>query len=708
MIDGNIDVVSLTGEITDSVSLEGELLPIGPKGDKGDPGFSPVVTTSKSGKTTTIKFETATGNVYAEIQDGEDGQGSGDMMTDVYDQNKNGIVDNAEKVNNHTVLTDVPANAVFTDVNAVWGNITGTLTNQTDLNTALGNKANTSDLSTVATSGSYNDLSNKPTNVSTFTNDANYVTSNGNGTTTTENTSLTFSNTLVAPLQTQLKGNTSQTGTPTPSSPIPVNVVSGDNQVNVCGKNLFDDDIVTNKWVQYNTGNIVDITNSNVKKYICSAGDKFTLRATFSPTTQDDTIVMAFYRNDGTLISRNVQTSGFNLSLTAPTNTAYMYAGRYISKPTTIELYKGDDIPTTYEAYTGTTYNIDLPVENKYSNNNATFNDSYTTHVLDSTDKITITSTYSWANCEVVIPNLKPSTTYAISTKVSNPNQYSCGIWVASGGNYDVSTEKSFVSKRTFATDSSGNLSFRLYANFTSDTSKTGSVIFDEIQVQEGTKYNSYTPYGTTPIELNKIGTYQDYFYKDSGKWYLHKEVQKIAIKGSEDEDWRFPGINNNYAQFNLSSINNWVNCNYGESGSLFKSNYFKYYADAGSPSKNDSGIRIWGNGNPKLVFSVPTSILTSGSELSSFKTWLSNNVNFFYYVLATPTNTEITYQPLIEQLDSLQEANSYSGTTNINQVNNDLPFIINASVFNDNYNGRYESLFFMINKLKEEINENI
>ena len=44
-----------------------------------------------------------------------------------------------------------------------WGDITGTLSDQTDLNTALGAKANSADLATVATSGSYNDLSNKPT-----------------------------------------------------------------------------------------------------------------------------------------------------------------------------------------------------------------------------------------------------------------------------------------------------------------------------------------------------------------------------------------------------------------------------------------------------------------------------------------------------------------------------------------------------------------
>ena len=44
-----------------------------------------------------------------------------------------------------------------------WGHVTGTLADQTDLNTALGNKVDSSSLAAVATSGSYNDLTNKPT-----------------------------------------------------------------------------------------------------------------------------------------------------------------------------------------------------------------------------------------------------------------------------------------------------------------------------------------------------------------------------------------------------------------------------------------------------------------------------------------------------------------------------------------------------------------
>ena len=54
-------------------------------------------------------------------------------------------------------------NAPASIASVAWGDITGTLSSQTDLNTALGAKANSADLATVATSGLYNDLANKPT-----------------------------------------------------------------------------------------------------------------------------------------------------------------------------------------------------------------------------------------------------------------------------------------------------------------------------------------------------------------------------------------------------------------------------------------------------------------------------------------------------------------------------------------------------------------
>ena len=53
-----------------------------------------------------------------------------------------------------------------------WGQITGNLNNQTDLKNALNLKVDISSLATVATTGDYNDLSNKPT-IPTATSDLN-------------------------------------------------------------------------------------------------------------------------------------------------------------------------------------------------------------------------------------------------------------------------------------------------------------------------------------------------------------------------------------------------------------------------------------------------------------------------------------------------------------------------------------------------------
>ena len=53
-------------------------------------------------------------------------------------------------------------------------------------------------------------------------------------------TYIILDNTAKTPLKVDLKGNTEQEGTPTPSEPIDINVVTGDNNINIIGKNLFD------------------------------------------------------------------------------------------------------------------------------------------------------------------------------------------------------------------------------------------------------------------------------------------------------------------------------------------------------------------------------------------------------------------------------------------------------------------------------------
>lgn len=79
--------------------------------------------------------------------------GGGDMLRSVYDTNQDGVVDNAELVNGHTVAVDVPANAQFTDTTYEFGTAYNAVTN----------KAAT--------------LADIPTDISAFTNDVGYLTS---------------------------------------------------------------------------------------------------------------------------------------------------------------------------------------------------------------------------------------------------------------------------------------------------------------------------------------------------------------------------------------------------------------------------------------------------------------------------------------------------------------------------------------------------
>lgn len=115
-INGEIDLSDINIDTSISTGMDVSSVGIG-----GPDGYSPTVAISKSGKVTTITITDVNGEHTATINDGKDGTGVGDMTKDTYDTNDNGIVDNAEKVNNHTVATDVPADAIFTDTTYTAG-----------------------------------------------------------------------------------------------------------------------------------------------------------------------------------------------------------------------------------------------------------------------------------------------------------------------------------------------------------------------------------------------------------------------------------------------------------------------------------------------------------------------------------------------------------------------------------------------------------
>jgi hypothetical protein len=196
------------------------------------------------------------------------------------------------------------------------------------------------------------------------------------------------------------------------------------------------------------------------------------------------------------------------------------------------------------------------------------------------------------------------------------------------------------------------------------------------ISNQSGTDSNTYNIDLPSGMELCKIGNYQDYFYKDSDKWYLHKEIGKVVFTGGDNETWYISETSTlGSNRFLNGSIANLVTKPSADSVTINTlSNYF-IAKSANQTYSNQEGLDISRNGNIH-VYADSTKTYT----VAQFKTWLSTHNLSVYYPLATPTSTEIIDTTLINQLEELYIAKSKENQTNISQVNNDLPFIISAS----------------------------
>ena len=80
-------------------------------------------------------------------------------------------------------------------------------------------------------------------------------------------------------------------------------------------------------------------------------------------------------------------------------------------------------------------------------------------------------------------------------------------------------------------------------------------------------------------------------------------------------------------------------------------------------------------NGN-NIYFNIPDSI----DSLANATTYMDELGCVAYSVLATPTNTEITNQNLLQQLNTLSRAKSKESQTIVSQTNNDGPFYLKAT----------------------------
>lgn len=153
---------------------------------------------------------------------------------------------------------------------------------------------------------------------------------------------------------------------------------------------------------------------------------------------------------------------------------------------------------------------------------------------------------------------------------------------------------------------------------------------------------------------LAKIGTYEDYIWKDGATWKLHRAIGKVTLNGSEA--WSATGGGNGYRIEKTD-----IALTPSGTAAPIMSNYFT--ATTFSSIYNATVNYGISNHNSNHWIVLRNQSWTSASNVT---TWLAANNTTVYYALATPTDTEITDQTLVNQLNALGSSALYVGQNTI------------------------------------------
>lgn len=469
-------------------------------------------------------------------------------------------------------------------------------------------------------------------------------------------------------------GNIEQDGTPTPSAPVPVQTVTGRQTVTVAGKNILDyvtyfrsgtyngitatlnDDgsitisgKPTSNYVQIvPVHDITDLLEDGATYSLSSDGHDRRLIGQLQrrPKNGGGTQYIDTITGDKTV---TIDKSNNNYSIGVMTVTTTDWGNDPLTITRTFQFEKGS--VTSFEPFKGQAHEINLG-KNLIEPRMPTWTYHGVTCTNNGDGSFTLngtaTATATWrieqstANGYDHLRTLNGTYTLSckgIQTGVSLiVTQYN--VWQTIGRVQNNETPSTFTS----------NLNDTLvYIGVTSGATVNNVTVYP--QLEEGGIASSFAPY-FEPIELCKIGTHQDRIYKENGKWWLHKEIGKAVLNGSETwTGWQQSG---GFYRANTILDGSYVFTDDARHPTLVQSSHFT------SSTTNNYGIVF--QYRAETLF-YPQSGITS---LADFKTWLGTALPSVYYVLATPTTTEITNEAVLEGLEAIGDATLYVGANNI------------------------------------------
>ena len=494
----------------------------------------------------------------------------------------------------------------------------------------------------------------------------------------------------------QLDGETSQNGTPTPDAPVPVNTTTGENVVKITGKNLFTPPASASpSGITYTLGNdgTYTIYGTATAQADCSTfidintisnGETYTLSA--NKALPSDMRVLAEVYNGSTWVRHLLGSDGvLTPSRQTASGTANTSGGTRIKL--TLRANSGSNInisgfgvqlelgsATAYEPYQGQSYEVNLgknllepklPTTTKNGITLTNNNDGSFTLNGTATSAADFRLNQSSAGGS---DNLQSyNGTYTLSC---DELQSGVQLVVMQSGTWQILLR--MQNNNTPVTATFDKNKCFTYVYVAQGTTLNNLTIHP--QLEKGSQATSYAAY-FTPIELCKIGDYQDCIYKSGGKWYVRKECGKstrdvtIAAIASDNTS----GADKVSADGAFLMFSGDWGSDYATTAGVARlsANVGTYKLDASITG--NTGARAMESGtfcqrqgtNDCIYFRNTAFIGKTGNEVKSLLAQ-SGGTNL-WYPLSTPTDTEITNEALITQLDALlTTARTYAGINNI------------------------------------------
>jgi hypothetical protein len=458
------------------------------------------------------------------------------------------------------------------------------------------------------------------------------------------------------------------TTSPTPAYPSDIHTISGSNKVVVCGKNLFDKNTIINDYYYNDSGVWTNVANTYISDYIqVNANTSYI----FQTGAGADTNKRINYFTDNKVWISQTVTTNQTYSFITPNNAKYVRISFNIAvNKNNIQIEVGSTA-TTYTPYVSQEQEVDLGEieyckignyedkfirtsgKNKLDNskivkgrldNGVIGYESNTTALTYTDNSISFTTN---TNYRGIVSDFIPIETsdFIFFTWGSATTTPTCAInYYDENKNYISANSGYQLTNALRYSNAVANAKYiRLYISL--NTAGTQTITYP--QVRFDSDIPEYEPYGTNT-------------------WYIKKNIGKVVLDGTRT----ISNVNTSSTNTTRISYNALITDALGISaGGNIISNILVQNANWNSDTE---GISFDGS-NGALWFRINKTII--GTTAEEANTYLSNNNLIAYYILKTPTYTQIT-GTLETQLENVyQKLLSYTGTTTISQINAGLPF---------------------------------